>query len=135
MRIAKSVLLAFIFTAFLFSCKKVEGPGGSSTIQGKLHAYVKDGAGNIINEYDLMDHDVFIIYGDEEGNNFYDDDLKTSFDGSFRFDYLEEGKYTIFLYEYCPTCPSGSETIMKEVEITDKKSTVDLGTIEVRKKP
>jgi hypothetical protein len=115
------------------SCKKVEGPGGSSTIKGKLHAVVHDGAGNLINEYDLHDHDVYIIYGSDAEETFYDDDVKSSYDGTFEFNYLEKGSYRVFIYEKCTTCPSGKDVVMMDVEITDKKSTVDLGTINIEK--
>lgn len=124
-------LISAVF--FLVACKKVEGPGGSSSIVGKIHAKVYDGANNLINEYDIMEYDVYIIYGDDPDDTFYDDDVETSYDGSFRFDYLEKGTYTIFVYEKCTTCPSGKNVIFKTTEIVDKKSEIDLGVIDIRK--
>lgn len=124
-----------IFSLLLISfsgCKKVEGPGGSSTIKGVVHANVYDGAGNLINNYDIPKEDVYIIYGGGD-ETFYDDDVKTSYDGSFRFDYLEKGNYKIFVYEKCTTCPSGKAIVMVDVEITDKKSEIVLDTIYIRK--
>lgn len=125
----------FILTStvvfLLVSCKKVEGPGGSSSIIGKVHAEVYDGANNLINEYDIAKEDVYLIYG--EDGTFYDDDVETSYDGTFRFDYLENGNYQLFVYSKCPTCPSGKEAILVDVEIASKKSTVDVGTITIRK--
>lgn len=118
---------------FVMGCKKVEGPGGSSSITGKIHAKIYDGANNLINEYDIMEYDVYLIYGDDPDDTFYDDDVETSYDGTFRFDYLERGKYTVFVYEKCPTCPSGKSVIFKATEIVDKKSEIDLGIIDVRK--
>lgn len=136
MRFGKSLLLLPLLALFVFSCKKVEGPGGKASIKGRLHAQVIDGAGNIINDYDLTDHDVFIIYGDTTGGNyFYDDDLKSSYQGQFEFNYLEVGTYTIYLYEKCPTCPSGEKALFTQVELTEKKEVKDLGTIYVRKNP
>lgn len=132
----KKLLFSLFIGAIVFlnsSCKKVEGPGGSSTIKGKLHAVVHDGAGNLINEYDLHDYDVYLIYGSDAENTFYDDDVKTSYDGSFEFRYLETGNYRLFMYEKCVTCPSGKDVVMVDVEITDKKSTVDVGTINIEK--
>lgn len=125
--------LILISTALFLtvSCKKVEGPGGSSSIIGKVHAEVYDGANNLINQYDIPKEDVYLIYG--EDGTFYDDDVETSFDGTFRFDYLERGNYQLFVYSKCPTCPSGKEVVLVDVEITDKKSTVDVGTITIRK--
>lgn len=122
--------LAFAGVLFLLqSCSKVEGPGGSSTITGKIHVEVYDVAGNLINEYDALDEDVYLIYG--EDGTFYDDDVKTSYDGSFRFSYLQKGKYQLFVYQDCNTCPSGKEAVITDVEISDKKTTIDVGTITI----
>ncbi len=121
------VLIAFTFSA----CKKVEGPGGSSSITGKIHTEVYDGAGNLLTEYDTPKEDVYLIYGSD--NTMYDDDVETSHDGTFRFDFLEVGSYQIFVYEDCNACPSGNNVIIVDVEIPEKKSTIDIGTITIRK--
>ena len=127
----RSLILFSAVSFLLFSCTKVEGPGGSSAIIGKIHAEVYDGANNLINEYDIPKEDVYLIYGDE--NTFYDDDIETSYDGTFRFDYLEPGNYQLFVYSKCVSCPSGKEIVLVDAEITSKKSTVDVGTIVIRK--
>ena len=62
----------------------------------------------------------------------FDDDIETSYDGSFEFDYLEEGTYRLFVYEKCTTCNSGKAVIMQTIEIDKKKSAIDVGTINVR---
>lgn len=122
--------LAFAGVLFLLqSCTKVEGPGGSSTIKGKLRVEVYDIAGNLINEYDAQDEDVYLIYGDE--GTFYDDDVKTSFDGSFEFRYLQKGNYQVFVYQDCNNCASGKEAVLVDVEIIDSKTTTDIGTITI----
>lgn len=120
----------------LSGCKKVEGPGGAATIQGKINIQVYDGAENLINEYEGHKFDVYIIYGDDPTETYFDDDVETSYDGTFKFRYLEPGKYRIFFYEDCnnsqqSTCYSGKVVTEIEVEITDKKEIVDLGTINV----
>ncbi|MDG1333969.1 MAG: hypothetical protein P8P74_16650 [Crocinitomicaceae bacterium] len=122
--------LAFAGVLFLLqSCSKVEGPGGSSTISGKIHVEVYDVAGNLINEYDAQDEDVYLIYGNE--GTFYDDDVKTSFDGTFEFRYLQKGNYQLFVYQDCNSCASGKEAVIVNVEITDNKTTTDIGTITI----
>jgi hypothetical protein len=123
-----SILIMLSFT----SCKKVEGPGGSSSIKGKIHGMRYDGAGNLLNEYDVAKHDVYLIYGDNTEDTYFDDDIETSYDGSFEFDYLEEGTYRLFVYEKCTTCNSGKAVIMQTIEIDKKKSAIDVGTINVR---
>ena len=121
--------LAFAGVLFLLqSCAKVEGPGGSSSIVGKVHVNVYDVAGTLINDYDAQDEDVYLIYGGT--NSFYDDDVKTSYDGSFEFNYLQKGTYKLFVYQDCNSCASGKEAVfVNDVEITDSKTTTDIGTI------
>lgn len=131
MKLLLSIFSVVLLSLTFSSCTKIEGPGGSSVIIGKVHAQVFDGAGNLLTEYDIPKEDVYLIYGSESTT--FDDDVETSHDGSFRFDYLEEGNYQLFVYEKCSTCPSGKNVLLMDVEITEKKSTVDVGTITIRK--
>lgn len=119
-------VLAFAILLFN-SCSKVEGEGGTSTIKGKINVQRYNSVGILISEYDGADIDVFIIYG--AGNTFYNNDVKTSYDGTFEFNYLEKGNYTVFVYEDCNTCPSGQKEVIVTTKIADKNSEVDLGTI------
>jgi hypothetical protein len=125
--LAVSVLVALIFS----SCQKNPGEGGSSQISGRLIAQKFDAFGALIAEYDLADERVYIIYG--ENSNVYDDNMRSSFDGSFRFDFLRKGKYRVFVYSKCPSCPGGEEAIIREVEITRNKEKIVIPTITVRK--
>jgi hypothetical protein len=59
--------------------------------------------------------------------------VKTSYDGSFVFQYLQKGTYTIFVYEDDATQPSGKNVIKQTFEITEKGQVKDLGTINTRK--
>ncbi|MBP5994718.1 MAG: hypothetical protein KA736_03375 [Crocinitomicaceae bacterium] len=130
----KNVLLLFIsilvFSAST-SCKKVEGTGGGATIKGIIQEQKYNALGNIIAEYPGSDLDVYLIYGTSD--QFYDDDVKTSYDGSFVFKYLQKGTYTIFVYEDDATQPSGKNVVKQTFEITEKGQEVDLGTINTRK--
>ena len=132
----KSLFFLFSISAFLFlgsGCTIVEGPGGAATIKGKIHITEYDGALNAINDYFALKFDVYIIYGDDPTNTYFDDDIETSYDGSFEFEYLEPGNYRIFVYEDCNTCFSGKKETVYPITITDKKEIVDMGTIEVFK--
>ncbi len=124
------LVLSLLFLS-IASCKKVEGPGGSSTITGKIHGEVYDAAGNLLYDYDVPKEDVFIIYGND--GTAYDDKVKTSYDGSFKFEYLETGNYQIFVYEKDNNVPGGKVVKLIKTEISKKKSTVDLGTITIKK--
>jgi hypothetical protein len=128
----------FMFVAiFIFaSCEKEAGEGGNSTIYGKI--YVKDynGTFTFLNgEYYGADENVYIIYGSSDGSGDqvygYDDDVNTSYDGSYEFKYLRPGKYTIYAYSKDSTLldPSGKVAMKKEVEITEKNQEVEVPEI------
>lgn len=130
--VQRSLQISLALAGLLFftqSCTKVEGPGGSSSIVGKIHVNVYDVAGNLINDYDAPKEDVFLLYGDDD--TFYDDDTKTSYDGTFAFNYLQKGSYKLFVYQDCNSCASGKEPVFVDVEITDSKTTIDVGTINI----
>jgi hypothetical protein len=144
------------------SCQKQEGEGGTSAIYGKLITVDLqhfDIPGNeridtLAEPYYHADQDVFIIYG--ENDNLYDDNYKTSFDGSFGFESLRKGKYTIFVYSECeadtiglaaiyqsdpdyanqlsstiwhPECISNNFAQKVEVEITENNEVINLDDI------
>ena len=129
----KNIFLLVIIGIVITSCTKVEGEGGSGSIKGFIYEYKLNILGDTISRYAAADQDVYIIYGNED--TFYDDNIKTSYDGSFVFPYLQKGKYTVFVYEDCPTsdCPSGKKEILRTIEITKKNQVVDLDTIDIRK--
>ena len=137
----KSLFFLFSLSSLLFlglGCTKVEGPGGAATIKGVIHIEEYDGANNLINEYDAQKSDVFIIYGNDPENTYFNDDIETSYDGTFEFTFLEKGNYRVFVYEDCnddqaPTCYSGKVVTTLNIEITDKKEVVQMDTIFVRK--
>ena len=125
-----TLVFGLLSLSIISSCKKVEGQGGTSTIKGVVIEQKYIGL-NLVAEYPAADQDVFIIYGADD--TFYDDDLKTSFDGSFEFKYLNNGSYRLFVYEDSSTEPSGTAVKMVEVEISSKKSTVEVDTIYIKK--
>ncbi len=112
--------------AFL-SCNKTAGEGGTSSITGKLWVIDQNGAGEVVAQYPGADLDVYIIYGDEDLT--YDENFKTSLDGSFRFNNLTQGTYTLFAYSKCATCPSGETAIQTTVEITENKQLLNIEDI------
>jgi hypothetical protein len=130
----KNILL-LIFSILVLSlsnsCKKVEGTGGGATIKGIIQEQKYNALGNIIAEYPGSDQDVYLIYGTVD--QFYDEDVKTSYDGSFVFNYLQKGTYTVFVYEDDATKPSGKNVIKQTFDITEKGQIIDLDTINIRK--
>ena len=128
MKLLFSFIISTLILSGFSSCTKIEGPGGAATITGKIRKE-KVIAGQSY-YYDAVDEDVYLIYGSE--NTFYDDDIKTSFDGSFEFSYLEKGAYQFFVYSDCNSCLSGDTVFIQDVVINDKKEVVDLGTITIQ---
>jgi len=117
----KIILFTLGLVVLMTSCKKEPGEGGASSIYGKVQVYNINSFGDTLGEpFYGMDEDVYIIYG--ENDDTYDDKFATSFDGSFRFDYLTPGKYTLFSYSRCDVCNDELTVIKKTVEITSDKS-------------
>ncbi|MCK6649423.1 MAG: hypothetical protein L6Q66_07195 [Bacteroidia bacterium] len=120
----------FIFSLFIVllsvSCKKPAGEGGNSSIKGNIWVEEWDASFTVhlsANDRVGMGEDVYIIYGDDVS---YGDKIECSYDGTFEFKYLRKGTYTIYVYSKDPG-PSGIKAIVKKVDITDKKQTVDAG--------
>ncbi len=128
----KNIFLLVIIGLVITSCAKEEGQGGSASIKGFVYEYkINAFSLDTTARYAAADQDVYIIYGNED--TFYDDNIKTSYDGSFKFPYLQKGKYTVFVYEDCATCLSGKKEILRTIEITKKNQVIDLDTIDIRK--
>ena len=125
------LLLSILIFSVSTSCKKVEGTGGGATIKGIIQEQKYNALGNVIAEYPGSDIDVYLIYG--TADQFYDEDVKTSYVGSFVFNYLQKGTYTVFVYEDDATQPSGKDVVKQTFEVTEKGQVVDLGTINIRK--
>lgn len=115
---------------FLLSCSKPEGEGGSSKITGKIVLDNYNNSGVFVSSYPAQDYEVYIIYGDDD--NVVDDRVRTSYDGTFEFNYLREGTYSIFAYSQCISCPNGQDSVVTiTVNIDSRKSVNDIGEITV----
>ncbi len=122
-----------MYTVFFFNGCTDQGPGpyGDSVIIGKVQveAY-NDDFSQLLQTYDAMDQDVFIVYGDDVG---YGNKVKTSYDGTFEFPYLSPGKYKIYVYSEDSSLSLVNDDIpvIVEVEIVAKRQFSDLGTITI----
>ncbi len=126
------ILIIFIF---IISCKKPPGPGGNSSIKGKVIMYLYDASTNTFSKkYPAADVDVYIIYGNETS---YGDRIRTDYEGDFEFKYLRKGNYTIYVYSTDTVAYKGPPAnpkapkipIVKSVTISKNKQTVDAGEI------
>jgi hypothetical protein len=132
----KKSLGGFLFlcsTLFFLGCSKDPGIGGKAKITGKLIGrFYSDMELTLFAGLDALgDERVYLVYGNEKTQ--YDDDVRTTYDGSFEFNYLRPGKYVVFMYENCYPCASLQKEKLFEVEITGKEEVVDLGEITLNK--
>ncbi len=124
-------VIIFIISVSIISCKKTEGTGGTSIIKGKVIVYDFDAGFQSpapISIYPAVDEDVYILYGVDHST--YDDDFKTTYDGTYEFKYLQKGNYRLFAYSKDSTgaklgFPSGAKIpTFIDVEITSNGSTI-----------
>jgi len=128
----KIVLNFILAVAIIFSfnaCEKVEGVGGNATLTGNVIIQKRERIQNsVIAEYDALDERVYIIYGDDE-TPIADDDVRTTYNGMYKFEYLHAGNYKVYVYSDCQKCPQEIEPIIKEVKIGKKQNNVEVETI------
>lgn len=123
----------FLLTLCFISCKKEEGTGGTSTIRGKV--IVRQYNANftdMVEQYYATDENVYIIYGDGE---VYGDKTSTNYDGTYEFNYLREGNYTVYAYSKdSANYPTKHMIPVKaDVKISGKKKSVTAEDIVILK--
>ena len=88
--------ILLVCTTLLAGCVKEEGVGGTCTITGKVYAYDYNAEMTSLRaQYYAPDEDVYIIYGSD---SVFADRTRTSYEGSYRFEYLRPGTYTLYAY-------------------------------------
>ncbi len=127
----KKIFLVALSILALTACKKEPGEGGFASIEGKLYVKNYDPYFQIkLSEHYLPGENVYIIYGNgkEVGNS-----VKTSYDGSFKFNYLQKGTYKVFAVgKDSAAANRGNETsVLREITITEKKQNSDLGDLTI----
>ncbi len=124
--IASFLLLAYIF--FASACTKQQGFGGLASIHGKVYAYDYTPNGKLEAEGYTGDQRVFISVSGREGVL---DDVRTDYQGAYRFDELRPGKYTLWVYTECDTCTDNIKPVIQEVEINSKKQVISMPDFEI----
>jgi hypothetical protein len=125
---------SFLFIAFIcllaFSCKKEPGPGGKSTVYGKV--FVKDYNSTFtILEQSFYGPDiwVYIVYGDDRD---YGDRIKTGIDGSYEFKYLRPGTYHVYTFSKDSTLQTLAPLpVVRDVEVPKKKQEIQVPDITI----
>jgi hypothetical protein len=130
---------AALFSGFLFSaCNSGPGPGGQASITGKVYTqgnwnssctvYIDSTTGFV--PFYSPDEDVYLIYGTDPT---YGDHVKTAPNGTFQFNYLRKGKYTVYVYSKDCSVSAGKVSVSASVEITEKKQAVVLTDLKINK--
>lgn len=131
------LLLSIGFLVPLNSCKKEAGVGGTSYIKGKVYAkYYNKNFTVLADSAYAPDLDIYIIYGDDFS---YGERKRTSYNGTYEFKFLQKGSYKIFAYSRDSTGAyrnlvnqyANDLAVIKEVEITKNKQTVEVPDINV----
>jgi hypothetical protein len=126
-------LILSLFAAFLSACEKDAGPGGTSTITGRVKVLDYNAEFTHINEvYWAQKEEVFIVYGND---SVYSESFKTNYDGTYRFEHLQKGKYQVFCYSKDTTglIPGGLFAVIKDVNISDNGQEVRVEDIVIVK--
>ena len=126
----KQLLISLGFLCLMTACKKEAGEGGNSVIQGKILERTYTAFPTNYSVKAALEKDVYIIYG--EDNSTFDDRTRTSFDGSFKFEFLRKGKYRIFVYSqdtFLTNNFAKEVPIFLDAEIKKNKSEVNLSTV------
>ena len=107
------------------SCNKGPGEGGTGTVQGfvKLVHHPDNDYTLTADTMPAAKTDVFIVYGDEA---YFGDDVETSPDGMYRFEYLLPGEYTVYSYS---TLPSGEKVAVGETVTLQRGAVCQVPTI------
>ncbi|MES2140890.1 MAG: hypothetical protein V4511_14380 [Bacteroidota bacterium] len=132
------IILFFLCFSLLFnSCKKEAGGGGTSSIKGRVYAkYYNKNFTLLADSAYAPDIDIYIIYGDEFS---YGERKRTSYNGSYEFKFLQKGSYKIYAYTRDSTGTyrnfvnqyANDLAVIKEVEITKNKQTVEVADINI----
>ena len=89
-------LFLFLIPLAVIACSKAPGVGGSSSISGTVMV-VDIVVGNPVDTTYAAGEDVFLLYGTDTIKP-YDDSFETSWNGTYKFEYLRRGTYSVFVY-------------------------------------
>lgn len=115
------LIFLLMLSLFTLACSKEPGEGGSSTIKGRVFGYDINQSGNVTDSAYVQDARVYISYG---SSTTVDDDIRTSYTGEYIFRGLRKGKYTLFVYSQCNSCPFNQEVVKQTIEITNNRQEV-----------
>jgi hypothetical protein len=120
-----SLLLLLVIPVMMISCKKEPGPGGKSTIYGKVLVKDYNSTFTVLQEtYYGPEIWVYLIYGDDRD---YGDRIQTGYDGTWEFKYLRPGTYKVYALSKDSTLQTNALVpVITEVVVPSKKQDIEV---------
>lgn len=128
MKKTKYIFMLIAISALYLSCTKGPGVGGRASITGRIYATNYSNSFVKIDSGYLGEYNVYIKYGDDQG---IADNTDTDPGGTFKFDYLREGNYSIIVYSKVLINGHLDSAVVIPVEITSRKQEVSLSDIRI----
>ncbi len=125
--------IVFVLVLGFLACVPVEGLGGQSVITGRVQIIdCNMELTNYLGTYYAYDEDVYLIYGED---SIPSDDVKISYNGYYRFEYLQAGHYTVYSMSEDTTgeSASGYYAVKKDVLIPDNGDEIGVEEIVIIK--
>jgi hypothetical protein len=125
----RSVVISLLFLLaiplMMSSCKKEPGPGGKSTIYGKVLVKDYNATFTLLEEtYYGPEIWVYLVYGDDRD---YGDRIQTGYDGTWEFKYLRPGTYQVYAFSKDSTLQTNAQIpVITEVVVPDKKQDIEV---------
>ena len=119
----------------LYIIKKIDFDDGNAQIKGTVYIinYLNSSVypNLIVKDTTLaQEQEIYITYGNHE---YYDDRIRTQYDGTFEFNNLIKGNYEVFLYSEDISGGTEDIVIMHEVIIDNENQIINLGDIYIEK--
>jgi hypothetical protein len=109
-------------TLLFFSCTHEEGEGGLASIEGKIYGKDFNSRGILVGEGYLAGAKVYISKHNEKA---YFENIDSAYDGTFKFKFLYEGTYDIWVLGDCDFCSEWQQTsVLKTINVTSKRQKV-----------
>jgi len=130
----KTIAALILSVALITACSKEEGEGGNGVITGRVYQMDMRPDNSVRAEYYVSETRVYIIYGSEDA--VYHDDMRTDYDGRYKFSWLRPGTYTVYTYSECninfdSDCPPSAEYAIKRTVTIAKKEIAEVEDIVV----
>ncbi|MFM2224246.1 MAG: hypothetical protein RJA07_448 [Bacteroidota bacterium] len=137
MSVLKKINLSIMIIALFFialSCKKQPGTGGVARITGNVYAdTIFDSKNNLyLGAGYIASVTVYLCYADD---TIASQSTKTSYNGAYKFDFLQKGNYTVYVLSDKKKTTTGNfnpySYVKKAVSISKKKDVVTVETMHI----